>query len=189
MDDIYFWIAIISAIAAIVTAWYTAHATRISKKNLEVALQQIQLQDPNLELYLVDGHIRRFINLQYRIYAFHLRISNKADANNSLRELSLTIIHNRGSEISSNFTVPHDSDLNNEMQNLEIPPLQIPSKIGPHETLAGYALFRVNDNLLRDSTVEAYKLKVIDGHGIDTVLEPILLREYSDEEKTKTNQY
>lgn len=183
------WAAAISAIAAWATAWYTARAAKIAQKSLELALQQEQRQRPNLELYLVDGQIRRFRSQQFRIYAFHLSISNNSDANNSLKDISLVIKHSRGQELDSNFVVSHNPELATVMPVLKAQPIPNPSTIGSHETVAGYALFHVHDDLLRNSVVESYMLKVIDSHGLETRLEPILLCELSDEEETKDSKY
>jgi len=100
MNDIATWIAIISAVIALASAWYAARSNKLGQKNLELALQQEKRQQPNLKLYLVDGHVVRFRSQHFRVYAFHMRISNDSDADNSLADLVLMVEHGRSEKLS-----------------------------------------------------------------------------------------
>lgn len=188
MNDTATWIAIISAVIALASAWYAARSAKLGQQSLELALQQEKRQRPNLKLYLVDGHVVRFRSQHFRVYAFHTRISNDSDADNSLADLVLMVEHSRSENLRSSLIVSHDQNLATYLNALKNVPLQVPSKIGAHETLAGYALFRVQDDLLSSSSVEAYLLKAIDSHGIESAIEPILVNEYPNEDSMEKSR-
>jgi hypothetical protein len=188
MNDTGTWIAIISVVIALMSAWYAARSAKIAKKSLELALQQERRQNPNLKLYLFDGHVVKFRSQHFRIYAFHIRISNDSDADNSLADLFLMVEFSRSENLRSNLIVSHDYNLITYLNTRKYAPLHIPSIIAAHETITGYALFRIQDELLSSSSVEAYLLKALDSHRVESIIEPILIIEIPNEESMEKSK-
>jgi hypothetical protein len=184
MNDITTWIAIISAVTALIAAWYAARSTKIAQKTLELALQQDRRQHPNLKLYLIESCVVRFRDQHFRVYAFHIRISNNSDADNSLADIVLAVEHSRSEKSRSILVVSHDQCLATELTFLKNKPIQIPSKVEAHETLAGYALFCVQDELLSNSAVQGYVVRIIDSHGMESEMQPVFISEYVNEDPT-----
>jgi hypothetical protein len=108
-------------------------------------------------------------------------ITNKSDSVNSLRELKLFIEHGRKLGPFSNVSIPHDTELAQYLPKGSGDPLFIPCQIAAHAVLGGVAIFRVPDELLEQSRVESYMLKLIDSYGLETELEAILLSEVRDD--------
>lgn len=175
------WIAVVAAIAAWVAAWQAIRSSRMAKRAYNLSLEQERRLLPSLEIYLVDAYIRRLQSLKLRLYVFQIMITNKSYAGNSLRDLQLVILHGQGSESLSNVMIPHKSDLVTHLSDATQDPLQIPSPIAAHAIVGGLALFGVPDDLLRESRIESYNIKVVDSYGHETQLEAILLQERGDE--------
>ncbi len=175
------WVTVAAAAAAWVAAWQAIKSARTAKRAYSLALEQERRLLPSLEIYLVDTYIRRLETLNLRLYVFQLMITNKSYAGNSLRDIQLLIQHGQGSTPTSQVAIPHKSDLVTHLPGANQDALQIPSPIAAHAIVGGLALFDVPDDLLRESRIESYNIKVVDSYGHETQLEAILLQERGDE--------
>jgi len=165
--------AIVSAVAAWIAAW---HARRTYK----LALQQESRLQPSLELYLVNGYIRRLGSPLLRLFVFRLVVTNKSDAGNSLRDLRLVIHYSREEGPPGNVTISHSPELAVSLPEGQRNPLPVPCGIAARAVVGGVAIFGVPEELLRDFRIESYMLTAVDSFGHQTEREAILLQEVRD---------
>ncbi len=62
--------------------------------------------------------------------------------------------------------------------------LAIPLRLDAHQTVEGWAFFRVEDMLLGGAIVEEYVIVLTDSHGMEAQLKPIMIREYGGATET-----
>lgn len=184
MGDLSVWAAVASAFFAAIAVWYTYRSANIARKSLELTQEQERRRTPNLEPYLIDGHILRVRLQEMRVYVFSISITNKSDAENSVKELRFAISFNRGQGPDSTIIVTHDASLAKYSSLSSPEPLSIPLSIAAYQTIQGMALFRTDDTLLQGTGINAYSLQIIDSHNTQSILRPIILqeKEMSDEE-------
>src|SRR6266511_1827888 len=166
-------VAVASAVAAWIAAW---HARRTYK----LALQQETRRQPWLEIYLVNGYIRRLRTPLRRLFVFKLMITNKSDAANALKDLQL-VVHYRGEQGSpGNVTISHSPRLGTRLPESQEDPLPIPCRIPAREVVGGVAIFGAAEELLQDFRIESYTLTAVDSVDNHTEREAILLQEVRD---------
>lgn len=172
--------AFISALAACIAVWYAARSTKIAKRSYKLALEQDQRNQPSLELYLVNSYIKRIESADERLFVFRLLITNKSASRNSIKSIQLLIIHQKGEGPPSKVSIPHNSGSITEVfENEDL--FDVPFIIDHYSVAGGIAFFKVPNELIRDSVVESYLVKIIDIADNATELEAILLTEKDDE--------
>jgi hypothetical protein len=75
------------------------------------------------------------------------------------------------------MAVPHNSELAERLTKRVVDVVRVPCAIPARTPVAGLALFAVPSDLLRDSQVFAYTLRVIDTYGHQASADVILLNE------------
>ncbi len=175
--------SIVAAVATVVAAWYTRTGARAAKKSLLLSQEQDRRRAPNLEIYLKESYIRRSKYWPCRIYAFHIRITNNSDTDNTAKELRLVVTFEHDSARTFELVLPHDATLTETFCFEESIPLTIPCAIGSHRSMEGWALFKVNNDLICDAAVPSYILEILDTHNATVTLEPVILRERSDDKQ------
>lgn len=178
------WVSIISAVAACFAVWYAARSNRIAKQAYGLALEQDRRYHPSLELYLVDSYIERMGETDERLFVFRLMISNKSASRNSIKDIHLWIEYQRGEGPPSNVSIPHNSSLINRLKEKENP-LKLPLIIDSYSVVGGSAVFNLPNEMFRGSSVETYKVTIIDNSGQATELETILLQEKDNDKMEK----
>jgi hypothetical protein len=165
--------AVGSAVAAWIAAW---HARRTYK----LALQQETRRKPSLEIYLINGYIRRQSTPLRRLFVFKLMITNKSDAANALKDLQL-VIHYRGKQGSpGNVTISHSPKWGTALPESQENPLPTPCGIPAREVVGGVAIFGAAEELLQDFRIDSYTITAVDSFGNQTEREAILLQEVRD---------
>lgn len=180
------WAAIISAAAAVMAAWLSARANRIAQRSLELAQNQDARRMPNLELYLVNAYFKRVDGRKGRVYVFRIRVSNRSEADNSIRAAELSIVSVEGEAdtrkgVNVNIRLSHDPHLVSLLDETTHETLNIPAKIGAYETLEGFLLFHISESLLNRMTVDAYHLEVVDAQGLASHIQAIVVIEAKHE--------
>lgn len=174
------WISLGALVVAAYAAWYARRGTRIAEQvyNLHYAAHQ-RLQ-PALELYLVDAYIRPVPDPPRRIYVFQIRVTNKSDAANALKDVTLKIACGRRGEPPSNVIVRHNREAARAIAN---PPdlLRVPQSVSAHSVTGGLALFPVADPLLRGLQIDSYTISLVDAHDHEVTKDALILREVRNE--------
>ena len=145
-----------------------------------MGLRQETRRQPSLEIYLVNGCIRRLTDPLRRLFIFKLMITNKSDAANSLKDLQL-VVHYKGKQGSpGNVTISHNPRLGTGLPEPQEDPLPIPCGIPAREVVGGVAIFGAPEELLQDFRIESYTLTALDSFGNHAEREAILLQEILD---------
>lgn len=174
-------IATVAALAALASAGFAYVVSRQGKRALLLAERQEARRRPSLVLYLSEGYVRHFGGeAAYRLYAFLLSISNPSDIANSVARIDLYVTYTTKQSLRMTIKVeckPFQSVEFGDAQNS----LSTPFALSSHETSAGWAYFRVEEELLNDSVIDGYSVVATDSHGIPTGIESVIVRELEDE--------
>lgn len=74
-----------------------------------------------------------------------------------------------------------ETELPTAIANKSAKPLPMPTRIDAHQTLSGWCFFQVDDAILDGGRVERSLIALVDSHGNDITVEPVLIREYGNE--------
>lgn len=181
------WIALgsaaaaLSAAAAVIVGFFIYRSNRIAKRSLQLSEEQAQARKPQLVPYLIDGFVRAAVEGGGRIYAFSVLLSNRADTNNALATIELAITYSRRDDTQGILLLPHNRELVEDIGLGDASPFNLPERLSAHDTIAGWAIFELDDSLSEDVDVEGYQIRFVDSHRIECSLEPVILREIVDE--------
>jgi hypothetical protein len=153
------------------------------RRTSEVQRQQLRLQSlqeaglrRELSVRLVQSELYRLETA--RIYAFRISIANHSDAGNSVRDVRLRIAYRRdASSPPSNVTPSHRPELAQRIVAAQAKPLELPRFIAGRDTIGGLVLFEVPAEVLRDASVESYRLDVIDTYDEAASMDIIVVSE------------
>jgi hypothetical protein len=184
--DVPTWAAIASAIAAWVAALLAYSGARASKRALIIAERQEQRRQPVLVPYLVEGYVR-FVDdgQRFRLYAFLLSISNPSDADNGIAQLDLHVTYTKANGLRMTLKVPANAIFAAAFIGSDSQSLSVPIRVDAHQTIAGWSYFRIDESLLESASIDGYTLVATDSHGYQMSVEPIIVREFSNEMETQ----
>ena len=181
LKDPYLWVAVVSALGALVAAVFAWVSARAAKRSLELAEKQDQRRTPRLVLYLIDGYCQRIGST--RFLAFSVSVSNHSDIDNSVAQIELQVSYTTAAPTKGfcmAVKVPHRSALADRIRhNATI--LSPPLRIDAHQTIAGWVLFEVGDVLIGNGKIDDYAILVSDSHGQACRVEQAIVRELADE--------
>jgi hypothetical protein len=173
------FLEIITRVAAWLALLLSLFGIIISRRALRIQEQQEDLRKPFLVPYLQDGYVRYISD--GRVYAFLLSVSNPTDSDNAVASIDLRLTYKKQNSYQMNIKVRSDSTLNKFYPDRRGHSLLIPSRTDTHQTVSGWVFFMVEETILKGTDIEAYSISIIDTHGIETKIEPILIREFHDE--------
>lgn len=178
-------VPIISSLATLVVAVLTLFNVLIARRSLNLLEAKEARWSSNFYLYHSDSYMKCFPSKDIRIYAIALKVSNRSDADNTIVDLSLFIRFNRGSACSTNLELPQvDGNSNGTTLLAGRKPEEIlprPLFLRAHGAQQGWALFQVEDTLLRSATIEVSEVRAADVHGQQVSLPITILRREHDE--------
>lgn len=175
------WIALSSAAVSLIALFFAYRSTRIAKRSLQLSEEQAQARKPKLVPYLIDGFVRAAVEGGGRTYAFSVLLSNRADTDNALAAIELTITYSRRDSTHGSLLLRHNGELLEDLGLDSASPFNLPARLSAHDTIAGWAMFELDDSLSGEVDVEGYEIRFLDSHDIECSLEPVILREIVDE--------
>ena len=178
-----FWVAVISAVAAWVAALFAYLSARTSKRSLQLAELQENKRQPKFVPYLSEAYYIPAPLDKDTIYAFSLSISNPSDIDNAIAFLELLVTYTIPEGTNMTLRVAHDPTLSINFSDSEPVHFSVPERIDAHQTIAGWAFFKIDKTLTTDFDINSYKLIIIDSHDVESHLEPIVVREFVDEKE------
>ena len=178
--DLTTWISIISAIAACFAAWFAYTSAQVAKKSLFLSEQQEASRRPILKPYLSAAYFKKSKAKDSKTLAFSMSISNSANSANSIVHLELEIRYVTATNVCMKIRIQHEGNLTSDFGSRKIEPFKIPTSIGSHQAVAGWALFDISGPLLGGGVVESYTIIFTDSHGIVTALEAGIPKEVLD---------
>ena len=176
-----FWVAVLSAVAAWVAALFACSSARTSKRSLQLAELQERKRRPKLVPYLSEAYYMPASLDKDTIYAFSLSISNPSDIDNAIAFLELQVTYSIQVGTKMTSKVSHDPTLSINFSDSKPTHFSVPERIDAHQTIAGWAFFKIDKTLITGFDINSYKLIIIDSHDVESHLEPILVREFVDE--------
>ncbi|MDP9194136.1 MAG: hypothetical protein M3P06_20760 [Acidobacteriota bacterium] len=156
----------LAAVAAAVWAWRSA---RSADKSYRLAIQQEDARKPNVDLYLIEGE-RLPTPDNHRMYRFHVRATNRAEAPNAIVEILLEIEYARGATHGLRLAIPHRASADEAS-------FALPRLLQPKESVSGWATFLLPDQLREGARAETYRVILVDAGGNRFDVRPIIIPE------------
>lgn len=159
----------------------TYKSYRLSARAIQLSEKQDERRQPILNLYLEKSYRLR-TNGDF-FYIFLISVSNQSDSDNSIVRIDLKIKYNTVSNLPTAVDIPLVSQHINIPEENYHSPLDIPTKINAHHTIAGRASFRISADMLKGCSVNSYAIVVEDSHCQQTSIETSLVKEIVNEVK------
>ncbi len=177
------FLRIVTPVTALLALLLSLYGIFISRKALRIQEQQEDRRKPLLVLYLQDGYVRYISD--GRVYVFLLSVSNPTDADNAVASLDLRLTYKKQNSDQMNIKVSSDRTLHKFFMDSGGNSLLTPLRVDAHQTVSGRVFFMIKETIFKGINVEAYTISITDTHGIETQIEPILIREFYDEANEK----
>jgi hypothetical protein len=178
-----FWLDVVRTVAIVAALLVSVASFVVAIRAQRIALRQEARRTPLLVPYYVEGFIR-YLPDGGRAYAFLLSVSNPTDTNNSVAAVDLAISYRQGpGEVALKLSV--NAEAKQHFAASSATPLVIPVTIDAHKTVAGWCFFWLGGAALRDHTIESHQIVIVDTHGVEALLRPIVIPEYQDETAKK----
>jgi hypothetical protein len=177
----------ISALALVVSGFSAVLSWRSGKnaaRALAISESQEKRRQPQLGIYLVNGY-RRLVPKQ-QLFGFLVSVSNPTDINNSIARAELQITYLLENDVEAVCRIPHSPTLGENTSRDAMPAatvFSLPLHIDAHQTVSGWLLFALNNDVIGKGTIDGHSLILEDTHGISTNTDPIMVREWTDESK------
>lgn len=175
----------LSTVASATAAWIALVLSIINARTSRRALRLSELQEarrkPSLAVYLQEGFVSLIPQRAARIYALLFSVSNKSDNNNSVAEATLHLTYSKGETVELTVKFVATTEVPPYLQRNQAS-LPIPTRIDAHQTISGWYYFCIDNAILNSGRVERTVVVLRDTHGNEVAVEPLILREYSDED-------
>jgi hypothetical protein len=173
------WTNVTSVVIALAALLVSLCSFIVAFRAFRLAQKQDDRKRPSLVPSLLNGYVQFRETQKVRVYAFLLSVSNPSDSNNSLAKLELHISYRTPAQTLVTAQVPSSQSRGDAYAELpEFSSLSTPARLDAHQTLTGWAVFRVSEAILKDTIIERYSVALFDSHNIKTSVEPIMVQEY-----------
>jgi hypothetical protein len=178
------WISVLALLVSFFSALLSWRSGKNAARALAISENQERRRQPQLGLYLFNGYRRRVPNRQ--LFGFLVSVSNPTDINNSVALAELQITYLLENDVEAVCRLPHNPSLGENTPGEGMPAatvFSLPVRIDAHQTVSGWFLFGLDNNLIGKGTITRHKLILGDTHGVPTITTVIGLREWTDEGK------
>ena len=173
--------AILGSLGTLVVAFFTWLNIKIARDTLKLMAQREKRLSPDLELFRIDSFLKHDKEHKLHLYAVNLRVSNRSETDNAIKDLTLRVYFKRQQEITSNVNVSNGrqvmastlSLMNLRKEDLIVAPVRIKAR----DIIAGWALFEVSDEIIDDTRMERYEVVVTDTNNIINSFEVLVMQE------------
>jgi hypothetical protein len=176
LSDPSFWISLVSAVGTCIAAW-------VMYRSLRLAERQEARRFPRLRPYLAEGYCRIYKSDRIRVYAFSISVGNPSEVDNALSRAELQIGYLTENDVYMTVKVADDGSLATRLGLDSQALLSLPARVGANQTIAGWLLFRVSEDVLREVRIDDYSLLLIDTNDAKATLEPGIVRDLIDEDE------
>jgi hypothetical protein len=176
------WVAAASLIVAIGSAIVSFFSFRNSTRAVAISERQEKRHSPRLQVYFANGY-RRLVSKR-QLFGFLVSVSNPTDINNSIARAELQITNLLSDGSKTFFRIKHNPEVAQGMDNLKNDAAHVfslPARIDAHQTLSGWLLFVLDNEMVGNGTVDGHRLILEDTHGLATDTDPIMVRAWTDE--------
>jgi len=177
-----FWVTAASLIVAIGSAIVSFFSFCNSTRALAISERQEKRHSPRLQIYFANGY-RRLVS-ERQLFGFLVSVSNPTDINNSIAraELQITLLLRGGAKTF--LRINHNPEVAQSMENSKESAAHVfslPARIDAHQTLSGWLLFVLENEMIGEATVDGHRLIVEDTHGLSTDTDSIMVKAWTDE--------
>lgn len=173
-------IAIVSCLAAVISAAMAWHSAATAKRALTLAEIDHREKHDTLKVYLIDGACWR--NDQADDYvAFACSFTNSANAPNTIIRIDLiTHTYDESGNISQAILHP----IVQEAPPLwDLKTLCAPLNLEPRATVSGWISFKVPKHLINKKRIDKYELASVTSSGERAIVESYLLRRLTNDNR------
>jgi hypothetical protein len=182
LSDPKLWISVLALLVSGWSAFNSWRSRRLAARALFISENQEQRRQPQLGIYMADGYRRYLPDKQ--IFGFFVSVSNPTDINNSVAQAELQVTYVLDKDIKGICRIPHTpalAELSPDATTHSANVFSVPVRIDAHQTVAGWLVFSVSNNVIAGRTVDAHRIIVEDSHGAFTQTEPVVVKEWTDE--------
>jgi hypothetical protein len=177
------WISGLALLVSSCSALFSWQSGRRAARALALTESQEKRRKPQLGVYLANG-FRRVVPKR-QVFGFMVSVSNPTDINNSVARAELQLAYALKNGVSAICRIQHNPALGGTWGDgtSAASLLSLPLRIDAHQTVSGWLIFALEHDVIRDGTVDAHRLILEDTHGALTETDPIMVKEWTDENK------
>ncbi len=175
-ENVAVWVPLIAAVAGWIAAGIAAYSAFLARRSTRIMSAQESRKHPCLVPYLSHGYMKRRPDKNARVYTFSISLNNISDSDNSVVEISLIMRYRRQDLHLYTAVLPHNPSLVTDLTYTNIQPFQLPATIPAHQSITGWALFVLSDDIVNNAIIDSYTIRSLDTHGLAFELESIILK-------------
>jgi hypothetical protein len=166
------------SICSVIISWRSG---KNAARALSISESQEKRRQPQLGVYLVNGY-RRLIPKR-QLFGFLVSISNPIDINNSVARAELQVTYLLENDVKAVCRIRNNATLADRAARdaMAANVFSLPVRIDAHQTVSGWFLFALDNDVIREGTIDAHSLILEDTHGVSTNTDPIMVSEWTDE--------
>jgi hypothetical protein len=178
------WIPALALLVSLISVFLSWRSSKIARRALAISEGQEKRRQPQLGIYLANGY--RQLTSNGQLFGFLVSITNPTDINNSIARAELQITYLLEKDVETICRLQHnpavgESVSHNALQAAAI--LSLPVRIDAHQTVSGWFLFALDNQVIGKGSVDSHRLILEDTHGVSTSSNPIPVRQWLNEGK------
>lgn len=158
------WVAIGSALTALLSMSIAYRNSRISRQSLELSRATSSLANPNFTIYLIDSFRYRYDGEKMSLYIFSTSITNKSTIQNTVSELELRITYIKENR-EGVFVFRNSSELSEIAPKIINNIVKLPAAVPARGALIATFCFKVQRELLSGADYGPYSLRLTYADG------------------------
>ena len=180
------WIPALALLVSLISVFLSWRSSRTARRALAISEGQEKRRQPQLGIYLANGYRQLISNGQ--LFAFLVSVTNPTDINNSIARAELQITYLLEKDVKTICRLQHNPAVGESASGVlrEAPTIfSLPMRIDAHQTVSGWFLFALDNQVIGKGSVDSHRLIVEDTHGVSTCSDPITVREWMNEGKVE----
>jgi len=176
------WISALALLVSIISALLSWRSGKTAARALAISERQEKRRQPKLGIYLANGY-RRIVP-ERQVFGVLVSVTNPTDTNNSVARAELQITYLLENDVEAVCRLQHNPTLaenatNDDPQAATV--LALPVRIDAHQTVSGWLLFSLENDLIGKGSIDGQWLILEDTHGVEIKTGEIPMREWTDE--------
>lgn len=176
------WIPALALLVSLISVFLSWRSSRIARRALAISESQEKRRQPQLGIYLANGYRQHAPNGQ--LFCFSVSVTNPTDINNSIARAELQINYLLENDVKTTCRLQHNPAVGevasrNAVEAATI--FSLPMRIDAHQTVSGWFLFALDNQVIGKGSVDTHRLILEDTHGVSTSSDPIPVRQWMNE--------
>jgi hypothetical protein len=171
-------IAVVSAIVALLSLFFTFLISRTAKKSLKLAEKQYGDKLPDFETYFIQGfrfNVKNGKSLR-KLLLFQLTLKNKAELKNTLKA-ELEIEYLRDDDSFSKIMIDHNPELESLISKKDFSFFPIDIELEAKTISTKWLIFEQPDYISKQHRIEKFVMKFRDLHDNIKLSETVLIKD------------